>query len=43
MYKFPYSDYIAFHVHMEKEKTSSQKKEKEKKCHKISKLRRVIV
>ena len=32
MYEFPYSDYIVFHVHMEKEKRSSQKiKEKENK------------
>ena len=30
MYEFSCTDYIVFHVHMEKEKRSSQKKKKEK-------------
>ena len=30
MYEFSCTDYIVFHVHMEKEKRSSQKKRKKK-------------
>ena len=30
MYEFSCTDYIVFHVHMEKEKRSSQKKKKKK-------------
>ena len=43
MYEFSYSDYIVFHVHMEKEKEVHKKKKKKNNIRKIFKLHRIIV